>query len=319
MRTLFRFVAIGLGVLVVLAGAFGAWAFSTATARYEKKWEAHTAEFPIPFPLSPEARMGLSDAAADSLAFAQAIRRGDHLIHTRLGCTNCHGADFGGTVVIDAAMVGHYVAPNLTQGQGSVTRGFTAHDWDMAVRHAIRHNGRTSSMPSDEFINLSDHELSDVAAYVRSRPSVERDLGPVKFGPVFAVLVATQPKLLAAYQVDHHKAHAVEPPAGSDPVERGRHVAQVCQGCHGPNLSGGKLEGDPNMPIVANLTPHASGLKDWTEADFLKALHEGKRPDGSAIKEAMPWKAYGQMGDDDLKAVWAYLQTLPATEKGKGH
>lgn len=319
MRSLFRFVAIVLGVVVVLAGVFGAWAFSTANARYQKQWEAHSDEFPIPFPLPAEAREGLSEATADSLALAQAIERGRHLVDTRLGCTNCHGQDYGGSVVIDAPIVGHYVAPNLTEGQGSVTRGFTAHNWDMAVRHAIRHNGRTSSMPSEEFTNLSDHELSDVVAYVRSRPAVDRDLGPVKFGPVFAVLVATQPKLLSPFQLDHQKPHPVEPPTGTDLVVRGRHIAQVCIGCHGANLSGGKLEGDPNMPLVANLTPHATGLKGWTEADFLRAFHEGKRPDGSAIKEAMPWKAYGQMGDEDLKAVWSYLQTLPPTEKGKGH
>ena len=53
-------------------------------------------------------------------------------------------------------------------------------------------------------------------------------------------------------------------------------------GCHGPNLSGGKVSGDPNMPLVANITPHESGLKGWTEADFIRALREGKRKDGTA-------------------------------------
>lgn len=71
------------------------------------------------------------------------------------------------------------------------------------------------------------------------------------------------------------------------------------------------------MPIVANLTPHESGLKGWTEEDFIRALREGKRKDGSAISEYMPWKAYGQMSDAELKAIWAYLQTVPAAEKGE--
>jgi hypothetical protein len=38
--------------------------------------------------------------------------------------------------------------------------------------------------------------------------------------------------------------------------------------------------------------------------------------DGTAISKMMPWKAYGQMTDTELKAVWAYLQTVLAVEKG---
>ena len=91
---------------------------------------------------------------------------------------------------------------------------------------------------------------------------------------------------------------------------------QVCRGCHGEQLSGGKVAGDPNMPIVANLTPHETGLKGWTESDFIRALREGKRKDGTEILPQMPWKAYGQMSDVELKAIWAYLQTVPPVEKG---
>jgi cytochrome c553 len=99
-------------------------------------------------------------------------------------------------------------------------------------------------------------------------------------------------------------------------VELGQHIAQVCRGCHGPHLSGGKLDGDPDMPLVANITPHETGLKSWSEGDFIRALREGKRKDGTAINKAMPWQAYGQMSDTELKAVWAYLQTVPPLEKG---
>jgi hypothetical protein len=72
------------------------------------------------------------------------------------------------------------------------------------------------------------------------------------------------------------------------------------------------------MPIVANITPHETGLSDWTEADFIRAMREGKRKDGTAISEFMPWRAYGQMSDAELRAIWAYLQTVPAVEKGNG-
>jgi len=292
-------------VLVVGLGVY-AWASQVAQSRYTTQWTVHTADFPIPFPLT--------DAGGDALEVA--IQRGQHLVDSRAGCKGCHGNDLGGAAVVDIPVVGHWVAPNLTAGKGSVVRDFTANDWDRAVRHAVRHNGQTSSMPAQEFVNLSDHELSDIVAYIRSLPPVDRDLGAVRFGPVFSFVVATDSNALAAFNIDHNKPHAIEPPDETAGAELGQHIVQVCSGCHGANLSGGKLNGDPNMPIVANLTPHATGLQAWTEEDFFRALREGIRKDGTAISPMMPWRAYAQMTDTEISAIWAYLQTIPAVEKG---
>jgi mono/diheme cytochrome c family protein len=331
MRKLLRVAVWILGVLLVVA--FGATGVARAIAghKYNRRWTTHDVSFPIPFPLSPTElaalraeRVAAGAPGADPLAgvdlqaaaLARATARGEHLIRTRVGCNACHGDDFGGKVVIDEAVVGYWAAPNLTTGAGGVTRGFSAADWDRAVRHGVRHTGQSSSMPSTEFLNLSDHELSDIVAYLRSRPPVDRTMKPVGIGPVFSFVVAFGAESLPAFVIDHHKPHATEPPAEAASVELGAHIVQVCRGCHGEQLSGGKVAGDPNMPIVANLTPHETGLKDWTEADFIRALREGKRKDGTELRPQMPWKAYGQMSDVELKAVWAYLQTLPAIRKG---
>ena len=331
MRRTLKYVAWVLITLVVVALAAWFWAYQVAIGRYEKQWTVHTVDFPIPFPLREDElaalraeRVAAGAPASDPLAgvdlqavaLERAVRRGQHLVESRTGCNDCHGKDLGGNAIIDIAFVGHWVAPNLTTGEGSVTKGFAASDWDRAVRHGVRHNGRTSSMPVVEFVNLTDHELSDIVAYIRSVPPVNRNMGAVKFGPVFAYLIATDPKALGAFTIDHAKAHAVEPPAEVVSAELGRHIVQVCRGCHGENLSGGKLAGDPDMPIVANLTPHETGLKGWTESDFIRALREGKRKDGTDISRMMPWQAYGRMTDTELKAIWAYLQTVPPLEKG---
>ena len=219
-------------------------------------------------------------------------------------------------MIIDVPVVAYWAAPNLTSGQGSVTNGFSAHDWDLAVRHGIRHTGASSSMPCNEFKGLSDHELSDVVAYIRSQPPVDRLIRPVRLGPVFAFIAATDPKALPAFGIDHEAAHAVEPPAPAVSLEFGEHLVATCRGCHNPKLSGGKMQGDPNMPVVANLTPDATGLKGWSEADFVRAMREGKRPNGTAIAEAMPWKAYAKMTDVELQALWLFLQSVPAVAKG---
>jgi mono/diheme cytochrome c family protein len=316
-------------LLVVALGVVGV-ARIIAARKYNTHWTTHEASFPIPFSLSPAEletlrgeRIAAGAPATDPLAgvdlqaaaLARAVARGRHLVKTRVGCDGCHGADLGGHVLVDQTIVGYWAAPNLTSGEGSVTRGFSATDWDRAVRHGVRHTGQSSSMPTKEFVNLSDHELSDIVAYVQSQPPVNRAIKPVGIGPVFSFLVGFG-DALPAFSTDHQKAHPVEPPVEVASVELGEHIAQVCRGCHGEHLSGGKIAGDPNMPIVANITPHETGLKGWTEADFFRALREGKRKDGTDILPQMPWKAYGQMKDVELKALWAFLQTVPPVTKG---
>jgi len=318
-------------VVVALAGATLGYAFWKANANFHRQWTAHTATFPIPFPLSDSEVAALrsertatasaaSDPAADldlrAVAAERAAANGRRLVDTRLGCKNCHAPDFGGKAVIDSIMVARWVAPNLTLGNGSVTKTFGAREWDLAVRHGIKHTGETSSMPCQEFLNLSDHELSDVVSYIRSMPPVDRDLGPIRIRPVFALIGAFDSGAFAARGIDHNRSHPVDPPRTAVTPEFGEHLSQVCRGCHGPNLSGGKVAADPNMPEVANLTPHETGLKDWTEEDFLRALHEGKRKDGTVIADAMPWRALGKMSDEELKAIYAYLRTLPGVAKG---
>jgi len=311
---------VGWAVLVIVVLGIGAFlvARSIALGKYEQQWTVHDATFPIPFPLKDDEAESIRNAGGDpgAVALDRARTHGERLINTRVGCNACHGRDFGGGVMVDVLPVGYLAAPNLTSGDGSITRGFTAREWDHAVRHGVRHTGRSSAMPSQEFVTLSDHELSDIVAYITSRPPVNRQIKPVRLGPVFAFLVASDPKSLAAFGIDHQKPHAVEPPPEVVSVELGEHIVQACRGCHGDHLSGGKISGDPNMPIVANITPHETGLKDWTEADFLRALREGVRKDGTAIKTAMPWQQFGKMNDVELKAVWAYLRTVPPVAKG---
>ena len=273
----------------------------------------HKAEFPIPFPLKADEVPAGADPQA--VALERAIQRGQHLVHSRAGCNGCHGKDFGGAAIIDIPPVAHWVAPNLTTGEGSVTRGFTANDWDRAVRHGVRHNGQTSSMPSRTSQSHRPRAVGHRRLHSLDAP-VNRDMGRVKFGPVFEFVIATDPKVLVAFTIDHDKPHVVEPPAEAPNVELGQHIVQVCRGCHGAHLSGGKLDGDPDMPIVGNITPHETGLKGWSESDFIRALREGKRKDGTDINKMMPWQAYGKMTDTELKALWAYLQTVPPREKG---
>jgi len=67
------------------------------------------------------------------------------------------------------------------------------------------------------------------------------------------------------------------------------------------------------ISYAMNLTPDkATGLGSWTEQMFIDALRSGKHQGtGRAILPPMPWNWYRNMTDDDLKAIFAYLQSLP--------
>ena len=69
------------------------------------------------------------------------------------------------------------------------------------------------------------------------------------------------------------------------------------------------------VSFAANLTPDTStGIGEWTEETFIRTLRTGKhqgQPNGRMILPPMPWYNFAQMTDSDLKAVWAYLRSIP--------
>ena len=89
-------------------------------------------------------------------------------------------------------------------------------------------------------------------------------------------------------------------------------MAVGCIGCHGADFSGGPIPGGPpDWPPAANLTL-GGDLANWTEVGFLSAFRTGIKPSGAPFDEIMPYQAVGQMSDDELKAMWLFLQSLPA-------
>ena len=247
---------------------------------------------------------------------ATAIARGRHIVTTR-SCADCHGADFGGAKVVDDPMAGKLHGPNITRGTGGLPADYTDLDYVRAIRHGLARDGRAFIlMPSLEYASFSDEDLGAVIAYLKTLPPVDRARGPLAPGPAIRAMMTFGQVHLAADEIDHaaHRPASVTP---SSTAEYGKYLAASCTGCHGPNLSGGKIPGaPPDWPSTANLTPHASSrLPQWTEAQFVATLRTLKRPDGTALHPLMP-AAIGQMTDSELQAIWLYLQTLPAAPTG---
>ena len=70
----------------------------------------------------------------------------------------------------------------------------------------------------------------------------------------------------------------------------------------------------PDFPPATNITP--TGIGTWTEAQFMQAMRTGVRPNGTPIDPFMPWSYVGQLTDDELKALWTFLKSVPAKDSG---
>ncbi|HWA87575.1 MAG TPA: cytochrome c [Opitutus sp.] len=247
-------------------------------------------------------------------AGADALARGKHIALTR-GCFECHGADLAGATVFDNPAMGRADGPNITRGEGGLPAGWGDVDFERAIRHGVMPDGRgLFLMPSTDFATMSRSDMGALIAYVKSVPAVNKPTVPVKVGPVARALLVAGKIKLAAEVIDHvnvQPAHVI--PGVS--VEYGKYLAVGCTGCHGNNFSGGKIDiGPPDWPPAANLTPRGR-LAKWTEADFIAALRTAKRPDGTELNPVMP-RTFGNLNDVELKALWAFLRTLPAADTG---
>jgi mono/diheme cytochrome c family protein len=106
--------------------------------------------------------------------------------------------------------------------------------------------------------------------------------------------------------------------ANADLVKRGAYLVHAadCQACHttpgGAPFAGGFAFNMPFGVIYStNITPDKqTGIGNYTDAQFLAAVHEGIRADGEQLYPAMPYTSYTYMTDDDALAIKAYLFTL---------
>lgn len=245
-----------------------------------------------------------------------ALARGEYLANVTSGCTNCHGPNLSGKIFVNEPPIGLIPAPNLTSGQGGIGAAYTDEDWLRALRHGIGGDGRVlGTMPSHWFARMSDEDMAALVAYVKSVPPVDNVLPPrnITFPGtiIFGVLDYAN---LPVNLIDHSAVQAATSPVEEPTAAYGEYVATIglCGECHGEKLAGRIDETGP--PPGPNLTP-AGNLASWTEADFFAAIRNGVTPEGHNLEpEEMPWPYYGNMNDTQLKALWAYLQSLPPRE-----
>jgi mono/diheme cytochrome c family protein len=108
-------------------------------------------------------------------------------------------------------------------------------------------------------------------------------------------------------------------------IARGAYLANAadCVACHtdeehhGRPYAGGRAIPTPFGTFYSpNITPdRKTGIGRWSDAQFLRALHDGVRPDGSNLYPAFPYTSFTRITDTDALAIKAYLFSLPAVRR----
>jgi cytochrome c553 len=273
----------------------------------------------VPLPIIPAAR------PADVAVLAA---RGKYIVRNVAVCGGCHAADpkrdvdgplSGGWEFRDWR-IGTARASNLTS---DLETGLgTRNDAEIvrALRNGQRKDGRLLApiMPYEWFHEMSDQDALAVARYLESLPPIRNSVRQspniwFKLGKL--LFLGPKPAISAS-----------APPRGTT-AEYGGYLAQhvgLCADCHTPR-TGIRSAADKSMLFAGmknppkgvpsnppNLTPDTdTGIGNWSEEDFLRSLRTGVNPSGRNLNPFMPWRQIQRMSDDDLRAIYRYLRTLP--------
>lgn len=261
---------------------------------------------------------------------AARLERGRYLVSSgEAPCAMCHSpidvSSGGLKVKADAELTGRHwgvdgvpflTALNLTPDAETGIADFTDDELARAIREGIGRDGRAlfPIMPYQKFRGMADEDLASVIVYLRSLKPVRNPLPPSAVPFPLNRLINSAPE-------------PIDAPVSADlstPHKRGEYIVRMaaCADCHttrderGGNPPGMEFAGGTAMPFegrktiyTANITPSANGIPYYTEDLFIEVMRTGALK-GRVLDPMMPTSYFKNMTDQDLKDVFAYLQTL---------
>ncbi len=251
------------------------------------------------------------------------LLRGRYLTQSILGCEVCHsprqwsqhgapmvaGKEMAGQALDFAGLPGTVTANNVTPDSETGAGSWSDDQIARAIREGIRHDGSTifPIMPYGEYRQLSDEDTASVVVYLRSLPAVHNELPATHIKFPVHLLIRSAPEPVTG---------AVAGPNPNDSLARGKYLVSLGCGCHTPSdklaFGGGEvLQGPWGEAASANITSDPSGIGYYSEAMFITALRTGY-VGARKLNSIMPFGDFKNLTDDDLKAIFAYLRSVPA-------
>ena len=268
------------------------------------------------------------------------VERGRYIVRVAAPCAGCHGdpsqraayargADVPlvGGVLFDIPP-GQFYTRNLTSdaetGLGNVPDKAIAR----ALRFGVGHDGR-ALLPFMEMQGLADDDLRAVVSYLRTQPAVRNPVPPHHYNLLGKIVRAT----VVSKPVGPSSPPPAQAPRGAS-VETGHYLVEsvaLCWSCHtdrsqmtgaltGPRFGGttGFKESDDHTRTWSppNITSDAETgrLGKMSEDQFVARFRQGRLIPGSP----MPWQAFSRMSEEDLRAIYRYLRSVPAVKRDVG-
>jgi mono/diheme cytochrome c family protein len=226
---------------------------------------------------------------------SQSVIEGHRLAQVR-GCAGgCHGADIEGGVFIDNLLLARLVAPNLT----TAVRRYANVDLVRIIRRGVRPDGLSViGMPSEMFNGLTDEDLGEILAYLRSVPPRPGPAPERRLGPVARVGFVAGKLRPAAELVRRASLLTGTWPQDGDSTAPGAYLARTsCTECHGLDLRGG--EPAPDLRIAAGYS--FEGFRGLMRTG--KALGDRELPLMSRVAR----HRFSHFTDQELRELYAFL------------
>jgi hypothetical protein len=267
------------------------------------------------------------------------VSRGEYLANHVMVCIDCHslrnwelfsgppveGTEGGGGEVFgrEFGFPGIFYSANITpEGIGH----WTDAELFRAITSGVTRDRRSifPVMPYPEYGKLDQEDIDAVIAFVRSLPSIQASWPKREVDFPVNFIINTIPS----------KASLSVRPSIEDNIKYGSYMtgASACKDCHTKSVQG-KIVGEymaggfefqfPDGSILRslNITPHESGIGRWNRQTFIsrfKAYTDPMFPlevvKKGDFQTVMPWFMYGGMTEEDLGAIFDYLQTIPAVD-----
>ena len=160
-------------------------------------------------------------------------------------------------------------------------------------------------MPSEAYYFLNDQEAGALVAYLKSVDPVDNVLPAFEMRALGKLIMGVSDNMATAPNHMRDKQR-IEAERGVS-AEWGEYRASVmCQVCHGGDMTGGQPPDPASTPA-----PDLRTVQSWGEDAFLSFFQDGTNPSGIvANAEFMPWDKFKYLGEDELKAIYMYIQTL---------
>lgn len=268
----------------------------------------------------------IAPAAAES-----EVERGAYLTAAG-GCESCHtdikggGAPFAGGRALKTPF-GTFYSPNITPDAETGIGGWDEATFVAALRQGRRPGGDHyfPAFPYTTYARMSDADARAIRAYLATRPAVRAANRAHDVPPPFGWRWPLRFWRLLFFDDSPFQPDPVRTPAQN----RGAYLVEAlthCGECHTPrNLMGaldremwmaGTADG-PEGELAPNITPHATGIADWSEGDLVALMRSGLKPNYDDVQGTMADAvkySLSKLTDEDLKAIAAYLAILQPIE-----